>query len=86
MISKMLTFFFSYLVKSQIPEEEKNIGPNARLIHVYHFTKESGPNQVVAPKKLKFLIKKSYLRCPLTFFDHCFFCSKFIISGTPSFW
>ena len=58
MISKMLTFFFFYLVKSQIPEEEKNIGPNARLIHVYHFTKESGQNQVVVPMKLKFLIKK----------------------------
>ncbi|KAG2315544.1 hypothetical protein Bca52824_018666 [Brassica carinata] len=43
----MLTFFFFYLVKSQIPEEEKNIGPNARLIHVYHFTKESGQNQQV---------------------------------------
>ncbi|XP_010519993.1 PREDICTED: ubiquitin carboxyl-terminal hydrolase 12-like isoform X2 [Tarenaya hassleriana] len=29
----------------EIPEEEKNIGPNDRLIHVYHFTKESGQNQ-----------------------------------------
>ncbi|KAG5405656.1 hypothetical protein IGI04_011775 [Brassica rapa subsp. trilocularis] len=34
------------LLADEIPEEEKNIGPNARLIHVYHFTKESGPNQV----------------------------------------
>jgi ubiquitin carboxyl-terminal hydrolase 7 len=31
----------------EIPEEEKNIGPNDRLIHVYHFTKEAGQNQVV---------------------------------------
>ncbi|XP_010519991.1 PREDICTED: ubiquitin carboxyl-terminal hydrolase 12-like [Tarenaya hassleriana] len=31
----------------EIPEEEKNIGPNDRLIHVYHFTKESGQNQQV---------------------------------------
>ncbi|KAH0891231.1 hypothetical protein HID58_053660 [Brassica napus] len=34
------------LLAEEIPEEEKNIGPNARLIHVYHFTKESGQNQV----------------------------------------
>lgn len=32
--------------KSQIPEEEKNIGPNDRLILVYHFAKETGQNQV----------------------------------------
>ncbi|KAL3625125.1 CSN-associated deubiquitinating enzyme Ubp12 [Castilleja foliolosa] len=30
----------------EIPEEEKNLGPNDRLIHVYHFTKESAQNQV----------------------------------------
>ncbi|KAG2294873.1 ubiquitin C-terminal hydrolase 13 isoform X1 [Brassica napus] len=35
------------LLAEEIPEEEKNIGPNARLIHVYHFTKESGQNQQV---------------------------------------
>ncbi|KAJ4829155.1 ubiquitin carboxyl-terminal hydrolase 13 [Turnera subulata] len=29
----------------EIPEEEKTIGPNDRLIHVYHFTKEAGQNQ-----------------------------------------
>ncbi|KAL0743878.1 hypothetical protein Bca4012_085391 [Brassica carinata] len=29
----------------EIPEEEKNIGPTDRLIHVYHFTKEAGQNQ-----------------------------------------
>ncbi|CAH8348830.1 unnamed protein product [Eruca vesicaria subsp. sativa] len=29
----------------EIPEEEKNIGPSDRLIHVYHFTKEAGQNQ-----------------------------------------
>lgn len=52
MTSKMLTFFFNYLVKSQIPEEEKNIGPNARLIHVYHFAKEAGQSQVVVSIKL----------------------------------
>lgn len=46
MTAKMLTFFFYYLVKFQIPEEEKNIGPGDRLIHVYHFTKEAGQNQV----------------------------------------
>ena len=31
----------------QIPEEEKNLGPNDRLIHVYHFTKETAQNQMV---------------------------------------
>ncbi|XP_010558916.1 PREDICTED: ubiquitin carboxyl-terminal hydrolase 12-like [Tarenaya hassleriana] len=30
----------------EIPEEEKDIGPNDRLIHVYHFNKESGQNQM----------------------------------------
>ncbi|CAA0818763.1 Ubiquitin carboxyl-terminal hydrolase 12 [Striga hermonthica] len=30
----------------EIPEEEKHLGPNDRLIHVYHFTKEVAQNQV----------------------------------------
>ncbi|KAJ6827494.1 ubiquitin carboxyl-terminal hydrolase 12-like [Iris pallida] len=30
----------------EIPEEEKNIGPNDRLIHVYHFTKDPNQNQL----------------------------------------
>ncbi|XP_038697160.1 ubiquitin carboxyl-terminal hydrolase 12 isoform X1 [Tripterygium wilfordii] len=30
----------------EIPEEEKNIGPHDRLIHVYHFTKDSAQNQM----------------------------------------
>ncbi|XP_044462356.1 ubiquitin C-terminal hydrolase 12-like isoform X3 [Mangifera indica] len=30
----------------EIPEEEKNIGPHDRLIHVYHFTKDTAQNQV----------------------------------------
>ncbi|KAG6744903.1 hypothetical protein POTOM_051544 [Populus tomentosa] len=29
-----------------IPEEEKKLGPQDRLIHIYHFTKESGQNQM----------------------------------------
>lgn len=29
----------------EIPEEEKNIGPSDRLIHVYHFNKENSQNQ-----------------------------------------
>jgi ubiquitin carboxyl-terminal hydrolase 7 len=41
----------------EIPEEEKNLGPNDRLIHVYHFTKESAQNQVIFHKgKTKQLI------------------------------
>ncbi|KAJ4898182.1 Ubiquitin carboxyl-terminal hydrolase 13 [Raphanus sativus] len=35
------------LLAEEIPEEEKNIGPNARLIHVYHFAKEAGQSQQV---------------------------------------
>ncbi|XP_019267242.1 PREDICTED: ubiquitin carboxyl-terminal hydrolase 12 isoform X1 [Nicotiana attenuata] len=30
----------------EIPEEEKNLGPHDRLIHVYHFTKETPQNQM----------------------------------------
>ncbi|KAI9153875.1 hypothetical protein LWI28_017843 [Acer negundo] len=30
----------------EIPDEEKNLGPQDRLIHVYHFTKESAQNQM----------------------------------------
>lgn len=38
---------FVVLFKFQIPEEEKNIGPQDRLIHVYHFTKDTAQNQMV---------------------------------------
>lgn len=31
----------------EVPEEEKNIGPQDRLIHVYHFTKDASQNHVV---------------------------------------
>ncbi|XP_031385521.1 ubiquitin carboxyl-terminal hydrolase 13-like isoform X2 [Punica granatum] len=31
----------------EVPEEEKNLGPQSRIIHVYHFTKEANPNQQV---------------------------------------
>ncbi|KAL4560640.1 hypothetical protein LXL04_032793 [Taraxacum kok-saghyz] len=30
----------------EIPEEEKDLGPTDRLIHVYHFTKETAQNQM----------------------------------------
>ncbi|XP_056171642.1 ubiquitin C-terminal hydrolase 12-like isoform X4 [Syzygium oleosum] len=30
----------------EIPEEEKDLGPHDRLIHVYHFTKETPQNQL----------------------------------------
>ncbi|KAI3742699.1 hypothetical protein L1987_60392 [Smallanthus sonchifolius] len=30
----------------EIPEEEKNLGPQDHLIHVYHFTKEAAQNQM----------------------------------------
>ncbi|XP_042049767.1 ubiquitin C-terminal hydrolase 12-like isoform X1 [Salvia splendens] len=31
----------------EIPEEEKNLGPNYRLIHVYHFMKDTAQNQQI---------------------------------------
>ncbi|XP_058085190.1 ubiquitin C-terminal hydrolase 12-like isoform X3 [Magnolia sinica] len=31
----------------EVPEEEKNLGPQDRLIHVYHFTKDASQNQMV---------------------------------------
>ncbi|KAK3017522.1 hypothetical protein RJ639_007459 [Escallonia herrerae] len=31
---------------NRIPEEEKNLSPDDRLIHVYHFTKETAQNQM----------------------------------------
>ncbi|CAJ1965192.1 unnamed protein product [Sphenostylis stenocarpa] len=30
----------------EIPEEEKNLGPHDRLIHVYHFNKDTAQNQM----------------------------------------
>ncbi|OIW02770.1 hypothetical protein TanjilG_29546 [Lupinus angustifolius] len=30
----------------EIPDEEKNLGPHDRLIHVYHFTKDTAQNQM----------------------------------------
>lgn len=30
----------------QVPEEEKELGPQDRLIHVYHFMKDTAQNQV----------------------------------------
>ncbi|KAK9939265.1 hypothetical protein M0R45_015967 [Rubus argutus] len=30
----------------EVPEEEKNLGPNDRVIHVYHFTKDTAQNQM----------------------------------------
>ncbi|XP_026656694.2 ubiquitin carboxyl-terminal hydrolase 12-like isoform X3 [Phoenix dactylifera] len=31
----------------EVPEEEKNLGPHDRLIHVYHFMKDTSQNQMV---------------------------------------
>ncbi|PWA13596.1 TRAF-like protein [Artemisia annua] len=31
----------------EIPEEQKDLGPQHSLIHVYHFTKDASQNQVV---------------------------------------
>jgi hypothetical protein len=34
-------------ILKQIPEEEKNLGPHDRLIHVYHFMKDPNQNQQI---------------------------------------
>lgn len=31
----------------QVPEDEKNLGPHDRMIHVYHFLKDTAQNQMV---------------------------------------
>ncbi|KAG6437546.1 hypothetical protein SASPL_102465 [Salvia splendens] len=41
---RLLEVFYHKIYK--IPEEEKNLGPNDRLIHVYHFMKDTAQNQV----------------------------------------
>ncbi|KAK9289736.1 hypothetical protein L1049_007895 [Liquidambar formosana] len=41
---RLLEVFYHKIYK--IPEEEKNLGPHDRLIHVYHFTKEIAQNQM----------------------------------------
>ncbi|KAF6169872.1 hypothetical protein GIB67_034264 [Kingdonia uniflora] len=38
---------FCPLFWSQIPEEEKDLGPHDRLIHVYHFNKDPSQNPIV---------------------------------------
>nr|KYP73629.1 Ubiquitin carboxyl-terminal hydrolase 13 [Cajanus cajan] len=40
------TFILNFFLL-QIPEEEKNLGPHDRLIHVYHFLKDNTENQQV---------------------------------------
>ncbi|KAK6926479.1 MATH/TRAF domain, partial [Dillenia turbinata] len=37
----------------EIPEEEKNLGPHDRLIHVYHFTKDTTQNQMVITRQIR---------------------------------
>jgi len=66
----------------QIPEEEKSLGPHDRMIHVYHFLKDTAQNQMVRLNGfavyafylvLKILIKLNpfstnlHLLLPLTF-------------------
>ncbi|KAG6434216.1 hypothetical protein SASPL_105839 [Salvia splendens] len=41
---RLLEVFYHKIYK--IPQEEKNLGPNDRLIHVYHFMKDTTQNQV----------------------------------------
>ncbi|KAL4385931.1 hypothetical protein GQ457_09G027490 [Hibiscus cannabinus] len=42
--SAITIHFFKRIL--EIPEEEKNLGPHDRLIHVYHFLKDTTQNQV----------------------------------------
>ena len=47
----MATFAFSI----QVPEDEKNLGPFDRLIHVYHFTKDTQNQTVMMETWLMFI-------------------------------
>ncbi|KAG6537891.1 hypothetical protein ZIOFF_002994 [Zingiber officinale] len=40
----------------EIPEEEKNLGPHDRLIHVYHFTRDPNQNQMAKLHIITFLV------------------------------
>ncbi|KAJ6909023.1 hypothetical protein NC652_020098 [Populus alba x Populus x berolinensis] len=42
---RLLEVFYHKIYK--VPEEEKNLAPHDRLIHVYHFMKDTTQNQVV---------------------------------------
>ncbi|XP_038987975.1 ubiquitin carboxyl-terminal hydrolase 12-like isoform X10 [Phoenix dactylifera] len=42
---RLLEVFYHKIYK--VPEEEKNLGPHDRLIHVYHFMKDTSQNQMV---------------------------------------
>lgn len=46
--SQCFVFNLYFDMLPQIPEEEKNLGPHDRLIHVYHFMKDTTQNQVVS--------------------------------------
>jgi hypothetical protein len=35
----------------QIPDEEKELGPQERLIHVYHFTRDASQNHMVCASR-----------------------------------
>ncbi|XP_038987974.1 ubiquitin carboxyl-terminal hydrolase 12-like isoform X9 [Phoenix dactylifera] len=41
---RLLEVFYHKIYK--VPEEEKNLGPHDRLIHVYHFMKDTSQNQM----------------------------------------
>ncbi|KAL4560643.1 hypothetical protein LXL04_032796 [Taraxacum kok-saghyz] len=47
----------------EIPEEEKDLGPTDRLIHVYHFTIKTAHNQTV--------LRKPKIRGGMTYPDPC---------------
>lgn len=42
----LLQVLYKFLLP-QIPAEEKDLGPQDRMVHVYHFLKDTAQNQMV---------------------------------------
>lgn len=75
------------LLKYQIPEEEKNLGPQDRLIHVYHFSKETAQNQMVWShlEFFKITFSNLILRLPKAFLYHTFYNTLFVQQQVQNF-
>ncbi|GKC21223.1 serine/threonine-protein phosphatase PP2A-3 catalytic subunit, partial [Tanacetum coccineum] len=65
---RLLEVFYHKIYKTlraeEIPEEEKDLGPQDRLIHVYHFTKDASQNQVAETLAEVEVTKQTKLQVP----------------------
>jgi hypothetical protein len=48
----------------QVPEEEKDLGSQDRLIHVYHFTRDASQNHMVMKIPYYVNLASLYALCP----------------------